>query len=190
LLSLFLSDPDCTTAQPGAGPSGVVLLVRDARIFAVSIDHNTHRTTLGSSRQLVTGRWHHIAVTVETTGTLLQQPSAVTLFLDGQRIDSGQLRIAPASQVGFLSLAVQCGMPCGDWPAPLEALRAQLGSVYLFSQALRVDQVRIRLSQVRSVATGAASLHLVANEHIQRCPLAQEEVAGPILLICSVFWMQ
>lgn len=141
LLSLFSSDPDCATAQPGAGPSGVVLLVRDARIFAVSIDRNAHRVALGTSCQLVTRRWHHVAVTIETTGALLQQPSTVTLFLDGQRIDSGLLRIAPASPVGFLSLAVQCGMPCADWPTPLEPLRAQLGSVYLFSQALSVDKV-------------------------------------------------
>ena len=142
LLALFSTDPDSATTAPGAAPAGVAIVVRDGRLTVVAVGGNSSKVARGAACPLSARKWHHVAVTVETVGALVAQPSAVCVYLNGQRMGKGSVRIAHTSAVHFLSVAMPLALPAADWRAPLEALCGQMASAHLFSQCLPAAKVR------------------------------------------------
>lgn len=144
LFACLSSDPAkrTTSAQP---PRGFVLLVRNACIHVETFDG-----ARGGSGQLLGGYrlrgavWHHVVVTHAVTSKLPLGSVSTCVYVDGVCVDRESTLRVPRVERAYEYVAVGAAMaaPSDESARPFEALRGQLGSVYLFEDAITATQVR------------------------------------------------
>jgi hypothetical protein len=172
LFALLSADPSANRNRPDvAPPSGVAAAIVNGRVVVHAVGAASSHSAASSAGGTGVARspgapalattfgltprtWHHLAVTVDGGGKLIGLgcgDAVVTVFVDGQRVEAGALRVTTRCDAGgFFAVGSALDGDAAAGLPRLAALEAQMATVYVFDAPLPVAKVRPSVPQPQS----------------------------------------